>query len=113
MDTTDTPMIQPEPGITTCRESGVSKYTDRSYGFMEEKKGTGMFRSFLFGAVVLIMFASTVFAGTSGRDSRVISRAFELRYVTADPRADAETDFKGETEVFRTEEPMCLIRRNV
>ena len=38
------------------------------------------------------------------RDPSEISRAFELRYVTADPRADGETDFKGETAIFDTEQ---------
>lgn len=48
-----------------------------------------------------------LFADTNGqfdgKDKQQISRAFELRYVTDNPEADGETDFKGETEVFDTE----------
>ncbi len=33
-----------------------------------------------------------------------ISRAFELRYIISDPKANGETDFKGETSIFTTDE---------
>jgi hypothetical protein len=36
--------------------------------------------------------------------AREISRSFELRYVTADGKANGETDFKGTTSVFTTEQ---------
>jgi len=40
-----------------------------------------------------------------------ISRAFEFRYVSEDSRANGETDFKGETAVFSTEERVEFLRR--
>lgn len=42
---------------------------------------------------------------------RTFSRAFELRYFTLDPKANGETDFKGPTEVFGTEERIEYLRR--
>lgn len=50
--------------------------------------------------LVFMALCYGLFAGTDGSESPEISRAFELRFVTADPEADGETDFKGETEVF-------------
>lgn len=35
---------------------------------------------------------------------KLIGRSFELRHFSSDPRADGETDFKGETAIFTTEE---------
>lgn len=51
-----------------------------------------------------------IFAGTDGSESPEISRAFELRFVTADPEADGETDFKGETEVFDLDQRIEYLR---
>ena len=39
-----------------------------------------------------------------------ISRAFEFRYVTGDPKADGETDFKGETSIFSTEDRIAFLK---
>ena len=41
-------------------------------------------------------------AGAQAQKRQPLSRSFELRYVTADPAADGETDFKGETDWFDT-----------
>ncbi len=41
----------------------------------------------------------------------VISKSFELRYVTDDPRGSGPTDFKGETQVFNTEERITFLER--
>jgi len=40
-----------------------------------------------------------------------ISRSFELRYVSWDPKADGETDFKGETSVFDTARRVEFLKR--
>ncbi len=40
-----------------------------------------------------------------------ISRSFEFRYVTNDPKADGETDFKGKTSVFTTEERVEFLKQ--
>ena len=40
---------------------------------------------------------------------RVLSRAFEFRAVSADARADGETDFKGPTSVLSTEERVAFL----
>jgi len=48
----------------------------------------------------LILFCPSV----NFSDAQDISHSFELRYVTGDSGADGETDFKGETSVFDTEE---------
>lgn len=37
------------------------------------------------------------------------SSTFELRYFTSDPKANGETDFKGETEWFDTEERVSFL----
>jgi hypothetical protein len=58
-----------------------------------------------FYTFVFIASSSFLTGCTSDKGSTVeISRAFELRYVTANPRADGETDFKGESEIFTTEQ---------
>ena len=38
------------------------------------------------------------------------SKSFELRYFSNDPKANGETDFKGETATFTTEQRMELLR---
>ncbi len=60
-----------------------------------------------------IALSSHIFALPSDMqqtDSKIISRAFEFRYVTDDPAADGETDFKGETEIFNTEQRVEFLR---
>jgi hypothetical protein len=48
-------------------------------------------------AVAALIFASMAFA-------QRLSRSFELRYFSPDPKANGETDFKGPSEVFTTED---------
>lgn len=43
------------------------------------------------------------------KKDNIISRAFEFRAVSPDPKADGETDFKGETSVFSTEERVSFL----
>lgn len=45
-----------------------------------------------------------------GSMAQELSRAFELRYVSDNPAADGETDFKGETEVFDTNQRVEFLR---
>ncbi|MCU0788507.1 MAG: hypothetical protein MUC91_10025, partial [Verrucomicrobia bacterium] len=40
-----------------------------------------------------------------------LSRSFELRYVTADPKANGETDFKGKTSIFTTEQRLEFLNQ--
>ena len=47
--------------------------------------------------------ALTVGAGAQKKD-RVLSQSFELRYVTSDPKANGETDYKGATEWMTTDQ---------
>jgi hypothetical protein len=60
------------------------------------------FRYHAFTATLFFLFLSA--CTTATEETQEISRAFELRFVTANPQADGETDFKGETEVFTTDE---------
>jgi len=39
-----------------------------------------------------------------------LSRAFEMRFISDDPNANGETDFKGETEVFDTEQRVAYLK---
>jgi len=39
------------------------------------------------------------------------SRSFELRYFTSDPRANGETDFKGKSEVFDTDQRVEFLNK--
>ena len=48
--------------------------------------------------------AGYVGQGNLNKRKQELSRAFELRYVSDNPAADGETDFKGETEVFDTDQ---------
>lgn len=51
--------------------------------------------------IILSLLLITIFV-KSGAQS--ISSSFELRYFTSDPKANGETDFKGETEWMNTEQ---------
>ncbi len=44
-------------------------------------------------------------------NSQELSRAFELRYVSRNPKASGETDFKGKTAVFSTDERIDFLRK--
>lgn len=46
----------------------------------------------------------------AAQSSAVLSRAFEMRYVTSDARASGETDFKGSTEIFDVEQRVAFLR---
>ena len=52
----------------------------------------------------LFLFFSLFISTTYSQNDPVISRSFEMRYFSDDPRADGETDFKGETEIFTTDQ---------
>ena len=41
-------------------------------------------------------------AALQAQKRQPVSQSFELRYVTSDPAADGETDFKGATQWFDT-----------
>ncbi len=71
---------------------------------------------FLAGGVVAALASAVGAGGPQGPRSieatappRVISRAFEFRAVSADPRANGETDFKGATAVMDTEERVAFL----
>ena len=53
------------------------------------------------GAITLV-FLSVV--GSGNIIAQQHSRSFELRYFTPDSKANGETDFKGETEYFNTDQ---------
>lgn len=50
--------------------------------------------------ITLLFYAASLAA----QKSNVLSRSFELRYVTSDERANGETDYKGATEFFTTDQ---------
>lgn len=56
----------------------------------------------LFAGGILMLLVSGLAAQTSS--------SFELRYYSPDPKADGETDFKGETAVFTTEERVKFLQ---
>ncbi len=52
-----------------------------------------------------ILFTMVILGGLiSNINAQEISKSFELRYFASDEKADGETDFKGETEYFNTEQ---------
>jgi len=55
------------------------------------------------GAIAAILFCSLVLVVARAQGEE-ISRSFEVRYVTTDARANGETDFKGKTTIFTTEQ---------
>ncbi len=65
---------------------------------------------FLFTCIFLLTNNPLSAKGMQTGDEREISRAFELRFVTDNPEADGETDFKGETEIFDLEERIGYLR---
>ncbi len=48
--------------------------------------------------------------GAGADDATVLSESFELRYVTDLPRASGPTDFKGETEIFTTDDRVTFLQ---
>jgi hypothetical protein len=50
----------------------------------------------------IVIYLFTALSRHGGEEKQVISRAFELRYVSGKAEADGETDFKGETAIFNT-----------
>ena len=57
---------------------------------------------------LLLYVSNSVFTVSSGWCQ--LSHSFEFRYVTGSSDADGETDFKGETEVFDTEQRVEFLR---
>ncbi|MBQ8462522.1 MAG: hypothetical protein IJ544_00190 [Prevotella sp.] len=55
-------------------------------------------------ATALLAMTTTAVMTASERADRVLSRSFELRYVTSDPKANGETDYKGATEWMTTDQ---------
>jgi hypothetical protein len=80
-----------------------------SANHMKMKYHTVINRSSLYFVFGLIIFTPLI-TNASGGNTREISRAFELRYVTDDTRADGETDFKGETEIFNTDQRLEYLK---
>lgn len=56
-----------------------------------------------------IAAAGLVCAFTCGAQPQELSKAFEFRFVSNEPAANGETDFKGSTEVFDTEERVAFL----
>ena len=50
----------------------------------------------------LIFFQSIIMSDLHSQSESEVSKSFEMRYFTNDPRANGETDFKGETAIFNT-----------
>ena len=48
--------------------------------------------------ILLIVLVALSINGQAERNDKVLSLSFELRYVTSDPKANGETDYKGATE---------------
>lgn len=55
--------------------------------------------------VILIGWPASV------KSQEIISRSFEMRFFSDDPKANGETDFKGETSVLSTEERITFLTR--
>ena len=49
-------------------------------------------------------------AGAQKKNQTVLSQSFELRYVTSDPKANGETDYKGATEWMTTDQRVEYLR---
>jgi hypothetical protein len=47
----------------------------------------------------------------NAKSQQVISKSFELRFFSDDPKANGETDFKGETSVLNTDERIAFLKR--
>lgn len=56
----------------------------------------------------VLLSAVILSAGAQGK-SKVLSQSFELRYVTSDPNANGETDFKGATEWMNTDQRIAYL----
>lgn len=59
--------------------------------------------------ILFIMLATVSISGFAQKKDKVISQAFELRYVTSDSKANGETDYKGATEWFTTEQRVTYL----
>jgi hypothetical protein len=57
---------------------------------------------------LLIVLSTALGVGARAED---ISRSFELRYVTAGEKANGETDFKGKTSIFTTEQRLEFLNQ--
>ena len=56
--------------------------------------------------LIILTVALTTLAMDAGaqKKNNVLSQSFELRYVTSDPKANGETDYKGATEWMTTDQ---------
>ncbi|MCK5208527.1 MAG: hypothetical protein KAQ79_10915, partial [Cyclobacteriaceae bacterium] len=61
-------------------------------------------KKLMIAIAILLIVNSNNFAQTT------ISKSFELRYFTPDSKADGETDFKGETEYFDTDQRVDYLK---
>jgi len=60
--------------------------------------------------VIIVILVLGAAATIEAAQSEQLSRAFEFRYFDRDCRANGETDFKGETTVFDTEQRIDFLR---
>ena len=66
------------------------------------------FKIYRISCIVIILIIYFNAAPLSGQSP---SRSFELRYYTPDPKANGETDFKGETEFLNTEQRVTFLKQ--
>ena len=59
--------------------------------------------------ILFIMLATVSISGFAQIKDKVLSQSFELRYVTADSRANGETDYKGATEWMTTDQRVAYL----
>ena len=78
----------------------LKEMSDTSTGEIKMQK-----HSLVFFAVLLIFAITT----TTTAQPKTLSKAFEFRYISEDPNANGETDFKGETEVFDTNQRVAFL----
>lgn len=82
----------------------------RKGNLIDDYPGSRSSRSFCFYShsvcflVFLLTLAPSVTSQSHSNNKRELSRAFEIRYFTDDPRANGETDFKGNTSIFDTDQ---------
>ncbi|MCC5931393.1 MAG: hypothetical protein JJU28_19250, partial [Cyclobacteriaceae bacterium] len=71
-------------------------------------KRVGLMGKFLFTCPLIIMFIG---GSIQVKSQEIISKSFELRFFSNDPKANGETDFKGETTVLNTDERISFLKR--
>ena len=58
-----------------------------------------------------MLLALATFAATATSQQQILSRSFEFRYFDTDPAANGETDFRGPTAVFDTDQRIEFLRK--